>query len=162
VERWLDLNVEESVLIGAVAVETITVLESMLKAKSISYRMIRGGARAKDREEWKNEFQAGKVRVMLVQQIAGSESITLTKASNSILVDHDLSPIPYTQFMGRTARQGQTKECTHYDLAFTAIQVERIVALRRGEGFDTETRTALEGAWAQCHNTSSSGSVSST
>jgi hypothetical protein len=148
-EQWLDDNGDEPILVGAVTVPTLDAVVRLLTRKGIDYRLIRGGVPARQREKAKNEFQAGQFRVMLVQQIAGSESITLTRAATSILLDHDLSPITYTQFLGRTARQGQDRECQHYDLAFNLIQQDRILALRRGEDFDAETRRELENAYNQ-------------
>jgi SNF2 family DNA or RNA helicase len=148
-EQWLDDNGDEPILVGAVTVPTLDAVVRLLTRKGIDYRLIRGGVPARQREKAKNEFQAGQFRVMLVQQIAGSESITLTRAATSILLDHDLSPITYTQFLGRTARQGQDRECQHYDLAFNLIQQDRILALRRGEDFDAETRRELENVYHQ-------------
>jgi len=142
--QWLKDNPEEFVVIGAASVQTINLLKAELEKLKLDHRLIRGGVGPKDRDTFIKDFQDGKFKIMLLQQVAGSESVTLTRAKNSILIDHDWSPITYTQFLARTCRQGQTHECTHYDLVFNAIQEEIVRKLKRGEAFDSETRAQIE------------------
>jgi SNF2 family DNA or RNA helicase len=144
VMQWLKDNPKEPVVIGAASVLSIDLMQAELKKKRIDYRLIRGGVSSKERNKHIEGFQNGEFRVMLLQQVAGSESVTLTRASYSILIDHDWSPITYTQFLARTCRQGQTDECTHYDLAFNPLQSEIIKKLVSGEEFDAQTRKAIE------------------
>lgn len=144
VMQWLEDNPKEPVVIGAASVLSIDLMQAELKREGIEYRLIRGGVSSKERNKYIEGFQSGEFRVMLLQQVAGSESVTLTRASYSILIDHDWSPITYTQFLARTCRQGQTDECTHYDLAFNSLQSEIIKKLISGEEFDAQTRKAIE------------------
>lgn len=146
VMRWLRENPEEPAVIGASSVLSLNLMGRCLEEEGVTYRLIRGGVSLKDRKAFVADFQKGRIRVMLVQQVAGSESVTLTRAAMSLLIDHSLSPDVYSQFLGRTRRQGQKRECEHFDYAFNSTQVERILALRRGESFDAETRHALESA----------------
>ncbi len=143
VMQWLQEN-PEPVVIGAMSVPTIDAMQYLLKKEGIDYRLIRGGVSKEDRTEFIEGFQDGKFRVMLLQQVAGSESVTLTRAAVSILMDHDWSPITYTQFIARTCRQGQTQECDHYDLVFNELQHQIVQRLLRGEAFDAEARAQIE------------------
>jgi SNF2 family DNA or RNA helicase len=144
VEEWLVENPEEPLVLAAQGVPTIDGCAKMLEKHGISYRLIRGGVEPEDRVKFNDEFQDGKVRVMLVQQLAGSESIDLTRASTSMLVDHDLSPITYTQFLHRTNRQGQDEECDHIDMSFCQFQTTQIKRLIDGELFDAQAREVVE------------------
>jgi len=151
IAQWLLEHPGEPVVIGAAAVRTLDLLQEMLKECGIEYQLIRGGVPANDRTKFIADFQAGKFQVMLLQQVAGSESVTLTEAANSILLDHDWNPITYTQFLARTCRIGQDEECDHYDLSFNAIQTEIIKKLVRGEAFDAEARAELEKQIGEFH-----------
>ena len=141
---WLADNDAEPLVAGAAGKGTILELAKELEARGISYRLIRGGVSSKLREEYTDEFNDGKIRVMLLQQVAGSESIDLVRAANSLLIDHDWSASTYTQYLARTSRQGQKRECLHYDLSFTDIQTQSIMRLIRGQDFDSQTRALLE------------------
>lgn len=146
IEQWLIDNPDESLFTGAASSLSVDLLIKMCEKNGWTYRVIRGGVSAKDRSTFEDEFQAGIFRVFVVQQVAGSEAITCTKATTSFLVDHDVSPVPYTQYLARTARTGQLQETDHYDLSFVELQTERIHALRRGEEFDATIRRAIEAA----------------
>lgn len=141
---WLKEHPKESLVVGAQAVQTIDMMRAALIEARVSHELIRGGVPLNDRKRFVDGFQAGKFRVQLLQQVAGSESVTLTRATNSVLIDHDWSPIPYTQFLARTSRRGQEKECWHFDLSFCDMQTEIILRLIRGDEFDAETRANIE------------------
>lgn len=141
---WLDANPGEPLIIGTARRRTLSVLLGALEKRDLRVGVIDGSVSKKVRPRLEQAFQEGDLDVMLLQQVAGSESITLTRANISVTVEHDLAPHVYTQFRGRTRRVGQDRECIHYDLAFNSVQVDRVQALRRGEEFDTETRKAIE------------------
>ena len=144
VERWLKDNPDEPLVVGAAGVQTLTMMEHMLQRVGIDYRLIRGGVGSDDRMKFIDGFDAGEFRVMLLQQVAGSESVDLIRAAYTVLIDHDYSPINYTQFLARTCRQGQTRECEHIDLSFNAVQTQVIRKLILGEEFDAEARAQIE------------------
>lgn len=144
--QWLIENPDESLFSGAASSQTVDLMIRLMDEMKITYRVIRGGVSAEDRKTFVKEFQSGEFRVFVVQQVAGSESITCTKATTSYLLDHDISPVTYTQYLARTARTGQTEETDHYDLSFTELQTERIHSLRRGEEFDATIRRGIEAA----------------
>ncbi len=143
-EKWLQERAGEPVVIGAASVDTLNMIQALMLQTGNNYRLIRGGIDKKERARHINEFQAGKFRVMLLQQVAGSESVTLTKARYSILVDHDWSPITYTQFIHRTYRRGQKQKTEHYDLTFNDIQTMVLKRLLKGESFDAGVRQQIE------------------
>lgn len=144
---WLDKNPDEPLVVAAYHRETVTLLASLFDKRGDTYRMIRGGVKRQDRKVSIAEFQEGKVRIMLMQQKAGSESIELTRAANSMLIEHSWIPATYTQFMARTYRGGQERPCNHYDLTFGEFQLHMLRKLIRGEGFDAAVRHQLEQAW---------------
>jgi SNF2 family DNA or RNA helicase len=150
--QWLEkllLSSSSPLVVGARSVNTLDMVQGMLVKNGLSYRLIRGGINSNTRTDSIQEFQDDKVRVMLLQQVAGSESVTLTNACNSVLIDHDWSAITYTQFLARTCRRGQTKECNHYDLVLGPFQTAILQKLRAGERFDDETRTQIEAIYNQ-------------
>lgn len=142
--QWLEDNPEEQVVVGAAAVKTLDDAEALLQELGISYHLIRGGVATKDRVSFIEKFQRGETRVMLLQQVAGSESVDLYSAATSILLDHSWSPAVYTQFQARTHRQGQTRPCTHIDYVYGPVQEMVVSRLRRGESFDAAVRQDLE------------------
>jgi hypothetical protein len=144
VRSWLEQNGSEPVVVGAQGSRTVAGLAKMFDGMKVSYRIVEGGTPIKDRQQFVEDFENDKFQVMLLQQVAGSESVQLTRASTSILVDHDWSAISYEQFLARTYRQGQKRECEHFDLSFNTVQAEVIRKLVRGCSFDAETRAELE------------------
>lgn len=141
---WLAEHDKEPLVAGAAGKGSVTVLATALEELKIPHRIIRGGVPSKHREKFVDEFNEGKVQVMLVQQVAGSESVDLIRAATSLLVDHDWSASTYEQYLARTNRQGQKRECVHYDLSFTSVQTQSIGRLIRGRDFDSQTRALLE------------------
>jgi SNF2 family DNA or RNA helicase len=142
---WLlDFIKEEQLVVGAASIKTLDLVVELFREKGISFRLIRGGVSAKLREEYVKDFQGGKFQIMLLQQVAGSESVTLTKACKSILLDHDWSPVTFGQFLKRVWRQGQENECVHYDCVFNSIQEYIVETVASGEVFDSEIRAKLE------------------
>lgn len=141
---WLDLNADEPALLGAASTGAKEMIIRLLEERKRDYRLIDGHTPTKKRQGFVDEFQDGKVDYMVVQQKAGSESITLTRSSYTHLVDHSWSPIDYSQYLARTCRTGQDRECDHFDYAFTGIQAAMIARLIRGERFDTQVRAELE------------------
>jgi hypothetical protein len=146
---WFAANPGEQIVIGAVGTGTVDIAERWLIERGYSYRLIRGGTPVKERIAYEAEFQEenSKVLVMLVQQEAGSESITLTNAATSVLLDHSWKATAYTQYIHRTYRIGQTRETEHYDYVFGALQEFVLQRLSRGESFDAAVRMEIEKRW---------------
>jgi hypothetical protein len=144
VMNWVDMNEGEPALLGAVSSLSKNFLIKGLEERGKKFKVIDGTTDSRLRSEYTRMFQTGEIDYMVVQQVAGSESITLTRACNSFLVDHALSPIVYTQYLARVSRTGQQRECDHYDLVFGEYQTHIVKALQRGEAFDTNVRSKLE------------------
>lgn len=144
--EWFENNPEEPIVIGAAAVDTLNLVQAVLVQKKVSYRLIRGGVSNNDRKIFIEDYQAGKYQVMLLQQVAGSESVTLTKSRRSILIDHDFNPISYTQFIHRVYRRGQKQKTEHYDLVLNDVQASLLTKLKKGEAFDSSVREQIEKA----------------
>jgi hypothetical protein len=141
---WVDRNEDEPALLGAVSSLSKLFLIQGLVERDKKFRVIDGTTESSLRGQYTKEFQSGEIDYMVVQQVAGSESITLTRASTSFLVDHAWSPIVYTQYLARTCRTGQNRECDHYDLVFGELQARVVKTLQRGEAFDINVRSRLE------------------
>lgn len=144
VMRWVDENPGEPALIASVSSLSKQFVIDELTKRGKTFGVIDGTVPAKKRDELKEQFQAGQLDFMVVQQKAGSESITLTRACNSFLIDHSWSPIVYTQLLARTCRTSQTRQCEHYDLVFGQLQATIVRTLQRGEAFDIRVRSQLE------------------
>jgi hypothetical protein len=144
VRKWLEEHDKESLVIGAVGTLSCLMAAMELEHLGISYNVIDGRVKSKDRGALIKDFQDGKIRVMILQQAAGAESITLTHSNTSILLDHNWSAATYTQFIHRTYRTGQKEDCEHYDLQFGRIQERVVSRLRRGQAFDQNVRGELE------------------
>lgn len=150
---WLQDNPKEQAVIAADGTNTVELVRQHLEGKGISYRTIQGGDSVDSRVEAVDAFQASAARVMLMQQVAGSESANLTAAATSIIIDHNQGYTPYSQFLYRTNRTGQKRRCYHYDLIFGDLQQELIRKLRRGESFDASIRNRLENEMREVYQT---------
>jgi hypothetical protein len=141
---WLHENWDEPALVSAASQTTLKLFLKQLDEAEITYDVIDGSVAPLKRPKIVKRFDKDKFRVLVVQHKAGSESINVTRAAYSFSIDHDLSPITYDQFGFRTWRQGQTRECFHYDMVFGAEQGSRVADLRRGQKFDLRIRQKLE------------------
>jgi hypothetical protein len=142
--EWFMANPKEPLVCAAAGTTTVNAAKALLDELKISHHIIRGGVSPEDRAVFEDAFQRGEVQVMLVQQKAGSVSITLTRAATTVLLDATNSPIDYEQLLARTCRQGQKRDCYHYDLIFGAMQSKLLTALKRGCMFDSTVRIELE------------------
>ena len=147
VEQWLNENPKEPMILSSVGNLGMYMLAKLLMKHGVEFEIIRGDVDADERKRIVAEFEEGKFRVCLLQQAAGAESITLVRATTSILIDHHWSSSIYTQFMARNYRIGQTEFCEHYDYQFGTMQGQVIRRLRRGELFDARVRSQLEATY---------------
>ena len=144
VEEWLKENPKEPAILASVGNLGMYMLAKLLVKLGISFEIIRGGVDVDERDRIVKEFEAGKFQICLIQQAAGAESITLVRATTSILIDHSWSSAIYTQFMARNYRIGQTEYCEHYDYVFGNMQAIAVRRLKRGEMFDQRVRNQIE------------------
>ena len=148
-DDWFTEHPDEKLVLSAVGKTTIDLCIRYLQERGYPFRVIRGGTPSKDRTTFVEEFQEddNNVLVMVVQQEAGSEAISLTKACFSILMDHSWKPWCYTQFIHRTYRDGQTRDVEHIDMTFGRFQEYVLKRIARGEAFDADVRREIEAQW---------------
>jgi superfamily II DNA or RNA helicase len=144
VDRWLVQNPKEPLILSSVGNLGMYMLAKLLVKHDIKFEMIRGDVNKTERKRIVDDFENGGHQVCLLQQAAGAESITLIRATTSILIDHHWSSSIYTQFMARNYRIGQKEFCEHFDYQFGTMQGQVIRRLKRGELFDSRVRSQLE------------------
>lgn len=103
------LEAEESIVVFAVSRQLIEMAEKRLGDKKISYSVIKGNQSADVRQQQIEQFQEGKVPIILVVIAAGSSGITLTKARITIFLQRSYSHVDQSQAEGRTHRIGSEK-----------------------------------------------------
>ena len=86
-------------------------------ARSLGRRVatIHGGTRAKDRAKHVEDFQAGKIDVLVGSYDTISEGLTLTAADTMILVEKSYKSARNEQVIRRIHRLGQTRNCLVLD-----------------------------------------------
>jgi SNF2 family DNA or RNA helicase len=100
------LSAEESIVVFAVHRQLIELAEIRLKEKKIPYSVIKGGQNEADRTQAIDDFQAGRVPVILVVIAAGGVGITLTTGRIAIFLQRPWSNVDHQQAMGRVHRIG--------------------------------------------------------
>lgn len=122
------LETGESVVLVAEFNET---LDAMMAHFGNRACCIRGGMNDADKQSAIDAFQSGEKTVCCINLIAAGVGITLTKASNMVIVDYDWTPANMTQVEDRICRTGQTKPCNifyicHEDAVLDQIFIEMI------------------------------------
>jgi SNF2 family DNA or RNA helicase len=80
------------------------------KKRGLSYAVIDGEAKDRDRTKAINDFQAGALRVIFLQPQSAAHSITLTKGTTTIWASPTSRPDLYKQLNHRIYRTGQTQK----------------------------------------------------
>lgn len=110
VSEWVKGNPDEPVLVWAHHKDVITALhETAVKAK-VNTGIIAGGISDTERMRLVDDFQAGKIPVLICSITAAGVGITLTRGSNAIFVESDWTPALMLQAMDRQHRIGQQRE----------------------------------------------------
>lgn len=105
--------------------------------------IIDGSVSAPRRNDMNKRFQAGDIRVLILNA-AGQEAITLTAASNVILVEADWVPGNNEQRIGRCWRFGQ--KATHVTAQYLVMRGSMgEVILRRNIDKDANIRETIDG-----------------
>lgn len=97
---------EEPAVVFAQSRQLIDLAIAQCEAAHISYTTIVGGQNVDEREQAKEDFQNGKVRVILCTIAAGGIGITLTRASRAIFLQRSWSMIENKQAEDRVHRIG--------------------------------------------------------
>lgn len=100
------LSTDESIVVFAVSRQLIEMAENRLRNKKISFAVIKGNQSEKERQKNIDDFQNGKVPVILVTIQAGGVGITLTKGRVAIFLQRPWSNVDHQQAMARIHRIG--------------------------------------------------------
>ena len=101
--------------------------EKRLDEAHISFGSIHGNITPDDRANYIEQFQAGKLQVMLLTTSAGGEGITLTAADTMVFLQRPYSLIENKQVMARIDRIGQfADQVTIIDLISTDTAEDRV------------------------------------
>jgi SNF2 family DNA or RNA helicase len=96
----------EPLVVGAVSAQLVDLAEARLKNLGISCGVIAGRVPVPERPAVVSQFQAGKLRVILIVLSAGAEGLTLTRARTLLFMQEDWRPDLNSQFVGRVDRIG--------------------------------------------------------
>jgi SNF2 family DNA or RNA helicase len=113
VDTLMDILAEggsESVVVFAASKKLINLAQEALDKKKVSYVRITGDESAEIRSLGVQQFQEGLVRVALCTFGAGSEGITLTRASTAVFLQRPWSLVQSRQAEDRIHRIGQDAE----------------------------------------------------
>lgn len=103
------LQDNESVVVFANSSQLIKLLTVRLEKAKIAYGVIQGGQSPDSRQNHIDDFQNGKVKVILVVTAAGGTGITLTAARTAVFLQLPWSNVDYQQAVGRVHRIGSEK-----------------------------------------------------
>lgn|GEM_PF-2814431 len=110
VSEWVKGNPDEPVLVWAHHKDVIAALHETAKKAKVNTGVIAGGISDRERMRLVDEFQAGKIPVLICSITAAGVGITLTRSSNAIFVESDWTPALMLQAMDRQHRIGQTRD----------------------------------------------------
>ena len=97
---------DEPAVVFAQSRQLIDLAAAELDAKKISHSLIVGGQTVDEREKSKEDFQEGRVRVILCTIAAGGIGITLTRSNRAIFLQRSWSMIENKQAEDRVHRIG--------------------------------------------------------
>lgn len=93
-------------VVGAVSRQLIELVGRKLEQLKISHGYVTGAYTPAERRVAVDDFQAGRIRVILVTLGAGAEGITLTRADTLIFLQESFSEVENRQFQDRVHRIG--------------------------------------------------------
>lgn len=109
-EDVLEETEGEQIVAFAESRQLIELAAVRLEKAKIPYGMIAGGVDEHLRQKAVDDFQAGKLRVMLATLGAGGEGITLTASRHPVFLQRSFSMVKNAQAEDRTWRKGQDRE----------------------------------------------------
>lgn len=105
------LETGEQVVIATEFRETLSLL---MDAFGDDACRIEGGMTDREKQKSIDDFQSGRKTVCIINMVAAGVGITLTAASNLIVMDYDYTPGNMDQVEDRICRPGQEHMCTIY------------------------------------------------
>lgn len=125
-EEWTG----EQVVIFSQFKQVVNMVSAWLDEKEVSHYVITGDTTRKgERKELKDNFQAGKARVMVMTTTAGGVSITLDRASTVVILDETWVDDDQEQAEDRCHRASKTHQVTVYYLRTKGTIEEMIMNL---------------------------------
>lgn len=99
---------EPAIVVFAIHRAVIEIIRSAVDAAGHSVAVINGETKDRDKQPAIDAFQAGTLRVLIIQLQSGGEGLTLTKASRVIVAEPAWTPKDNEQAIARCWRRGQT------------------------------------------------------
>lgn len=97
---------DDAIVVFAVSRQLIEMLSAKLTKKGISHGLITGAITPDERQRYMDEFQDGKLKIMLCTIAAGGTGITLTRARVGVFLQRSWSMIDNIQAEARIHRIG--------------------------------------------------------
>jgi hypothetical protein len=110
------IEIAENVLAGGQSIVLFTEFLSTAKMlhEKLGGELLTGATKTEDRQALVDRFQSGESKVFIGTIKAGGVGITLTAASEMVVVDRPWTPGDLEQTEDRTFRIGQVNQCFHY------------------------------------------------
>ena len=129
------LQQDKQVVIVTCFTEVVTAVE---KAFKNNVTKLVGGMSDTAKDKAIQDFQSGRVQVMVMNIIAGGVGVTLTKAHNMIINDFDWTPGNLVQAEDRICRGGQVEEyCNIFYLYAEGADMDEVFAQTLTSKFST-------------------------
>lgn len=123
-----DLGETEPVVVGMVSRQLLELCEARLDKANISYSSVKGGQSLEDREDAIDDFQSGKVRVILLTVQSGGVGITLTRAQYLVMLQRSWSLVDNMQTEDRVHRIGSEQ---HTQVTIIDVVTEKTIEVGR-------------------------------
>lgn len=91
--------------------EVLDAMANALPKELADVGVISGATSSERRQELADQFQAGKLGVLVCSIIAAGFGLTLTRSSDAIFIEQDWTPAQISQAEDRISRIGQDKPC---------------------------------------------------
>src|SRR5690606_8281759 len=104
----------EGVIVFSQFTQVIDMVEGWLLKQGVHCAKITGKVKGKDRTKAVNDFQSGKVHVMLMNTNAGGVAITLDRADTVVFLDQTWNPDDEEQAVGRAHRGSKDRQVMAY------------------------------------------------
>jgi|ETNvirnome_2_300_1030623.scaffolds.fasta_scaffold01680_5 SNF2 family DNA or RNA helicase len=129
------------ILVGAWHTDVIDALKARLIEKGVTVAVIDGRTSSTMRDCYQDDFNAGRLDVLIGQIAAMGVAIDLNKGGNQIVVvEEDWSPAMMDQFYARIRRIGFEGDHVHVDIFASDTKLDDAVhriAVRKAGGHDT-------------------------
>lgn len=116
----------EGVIVFSQFTQVIDMVEGWLLKQGVNCVKITGKVKGKDRTKAVNDFQAGKVHVMLMNTNAGGVAITLDRADTVVFLDQTWNPDDEEQAVGRAHRGSKDRQVMAYRILAKDTIDERV------------------------------------